>query len=104
MLKDPSMFQEAVKYKSEIQVDIIPLLTSEEKEDIVASVKNQNVIDKLIKLSVKYYQRKKDDTTLFCLALSLATILQNYGWAKSVSENSYELATKIYEYVSQNGL
>ena len=29
MLKDPSMFQEAVKYKSEIQVDIIPLLTTE---------------------------------------------------------------------------
>lgn len=85
-------------------MDIIPLLTSKEKDDIVSSIKNQNVIDKLIKLAAKYYQIKQDDTTLFCLGLSLATILQNYGWAKSVSENGYKLATKIYEYVSKNGL
>lgn len=106
MSQDPFMFQEAVKYKSEMQVDIIPLLTPREKADIVSSVKNQTVIDKLIKLAVRYYQEKEEDTTLCCLGLSIAAILVNYKWERSTSnELTYKLATKIYEcYVFKNGL
>lgn len=104
MLQEPSLFQKAIKYKSEIQANIIPLLTPKETSDIVLSVKNHDVIDKLIKLAAKYYQEEKDDITLCCLGLSLATILQNYGWTNSISGESYKLATKIYEYVSTNGL
>jgi len=86
-----------VEYKSAIQREIISLLTEKEVNDIVNSVENKQVICKLVKLATARYRIFHDDNTLYCLSLSVGTILKEYGWGTyyTTSSGCYEVASMI---------
>lgn len=97
VLLNPTEFLSMIEYKSAIQREIIPLLTEEEVNDIANSIENKQVIYKLVKLATARYKVFRDEMTLYCLSLTVGTILKEYGWGTyyTTSSGSYELASMI---------
>ena len=97
ILTNPSMLFKMVEYKSALQNEIIPMLTSNEVNDIANSIENKCVISKLAHLASIKYKQLPSDTTLYCLSLSIGTILKEYEWGNSyvTTTGCYELAKKL---------
>lgn len=88
-----------VAFKSAIQRAIIPMLSSNELEDIKGCHLNMTVIEKLAKLGKAQYQHaaERNDETLYCLCMAIGTIIKEYDWGiKYVQQDGMcELAAKI---------
>lgn len=97
LLANPTTLLSMVEYKSLLQREIIPLLTDKEVNDIANSIENKQVINKLVKLAAARCWIFSDDITLYCLSLSIGTILKEYGWGTyyTTSLGCYELASML---------
>ena len=58
--------------------------------DIKHSIKNHYVINKLAKIAARHYKETPNNEALFCLSMTLATIIKEYEWGT--------------EYLTPNGL
>ncbi|MCE9400132.1 hypothetical protein K0H32_07990 [Bacteroides fragilis] len=99
LLTSPTTFLSMIEYKSAIQREIIPLLTEGEMADIASSIENKQVVNKLARLATARFRISSDDITLYCLSLSIGTIIKEYGWGNyyATSSGCYELAKMIYQ-------
>lgn len=92
-------FPVMIAFKSAIQRAIIPMLSSNELEDIKGCHLNMTVIEKLAKLGKAQYQHaaERNDETLYCLCMAIGTIIKEYDWGiKYVQQDGMcELAAKI---------
>ena len=88
--KNISLVVKMIPYKTSIQNEIIPQLTQQELLDIKHSIKNHYVINKLAKIAARHYKETPNNEALFCLSMTLATIIKEYEWGT--------------EYLTPNGL
>ena len=88
--KNISLVVKMIPYKTSIQNEIIPQLTQQELLDIKHSIKNYYVINKLAKIAARHYKETPNNEALFCLSMTLATIIKEYEWGT--------------EYLTPNGL
>lgn len=98
--RNMSLLIRMIPYKTSIQNEIVSLLNQRELLDIKYSVKNETVINKLTKLSATYYKESPNDETLFCLSMTVATIIKEYEWGTDYlsADGICELAQKICTY------
>lgn len=97
---DMSLLMKMIPMKSSIQRDVLPLLTRQEEMDIVASRKNEQVINKLAQLAADHYRQSPNNATMYCLCMSVGTIIKEFEWGTEYikPEGMYKLAQKIYQY------
>ena len=97
---DMSLLRKMIPMKSSIQRDVLPLLTRQEEMDIVASRKNEQVINKLARLAADHYRQSPNNATMYCLCMSVGTIIKEFEWGTEYikPEGMYKLAQKIYQY------
>ena len=96
---DMSLLMKMIPMKSSIQRDVLPLLTRQEEMDIVASRKNEQVINKLARLAADHYRQSPNNATMYCLCMSVGTIIEfEWGTEYIKPEGMYKLAQKIYQY------
>lgn len=95
--KNISLVLKMIPYKTSIQNEIIPQLTQQELLDIKYSIKNHYVINKLAKIAARHYKEIPNNETLFCLSMTLATIIKEYEWGTEylTPNGLYELAKRI---------
>lgn len=95
-----SLLMKMIPMKSSIQRDVSPLLTRQEEMDIVASRKNEQVINKLARLAADHYRQSPNNATMYCLCMSVGTIIKEFEWGTEYikPEGMYKLAQKIYQY------
>lgn len=90
-----------MQFKSTIQRAIIPLLLTNELQDIRDSRINMNVIEKLAHIGKIQYQQSIEHTveTLYCLCMAIGTIIKEYDWGiRYVQQDGMcEMAAKIIE-------
>lgn len=93
------LLMKMIPLKSAIQKDVLPLLTSQEEVDIACSRKNEQVINKLAKLASFHYRQSPNNETMFCLCMSVGTIIKEYEWGLEYikPDGMFELAQKIYK-------
>ena len=91
------MFFMMITYKTQLQNSLKRILTQSEINSIRLSVIDQGVTDKLVSLAKPIYDQRKDDQTLYSLAMSIGTILKEFEWGeKFISPNKlYELSKRI---------
>lgn len=97
--RDVSLLYRMIPYKTTIQNEIWLHLTMSERLDIQNFVKkNNSVIDKLAKIAYKYYTESPDKETLFCLSMTIATIIKEYEWGTEFlsADGICKLAQRIY--------
>lgn len=97
---DMALLMRMIPMKSSIQKDVLPLLTRQEETDIAFSRINEQVINKLARLAAAHYRQSPDNTTMYCLCMSVGTIIKEYEWGTDYikPEGMYKLAQKIYQY------
>lgn len=97
-LRNVSLLYRMIPYKTTIQNEIWSHLTMSERLDIQNSVKNDSVIDKLAKIAYKYYTESPDKETLFCLSMTIATIIKEYEWGTEFlsADGICKLAQRIH--------
>ena len=86
------------RYKSSIQREIIPLITPQELNDIRECRLNITLVDKLANLGKTHYAASdKSETTLYCLCMTVGTIIKEYDWGTDYVQQSgmLYLASKI---------
>ena len=91
---------EMIAYKSSIQLAVIDQLTSDEKEDIMRCVYNDNVVKKLTNIARQEWKHKKGDmASLYCVAMAVGTIIKEYDWGMRFvrSDGLFELAKRILD-------
>lgn len=95
-----SLLARMIPYKTSIQNEIVEQLTQQELMDIALSIKNETVINKLAKLAATYYKESQNNETLFCLSMTLATIIKEYEWGTNYlsADGICGLAQKICTY------
>lgn len=98
--RNMSLLVKMIPYKTSIQNEIVSMLTQQELLDITYSIKNEAVINKLAKLSARYYKESPNDETLFCLSMTIATIIKEYEWGTDYlsTDGICALAQKICAY------
>ena len=77
---DLNILQRAIPIKTYLQEAIVNELTNEELIDIRDSNYNESVVEKLIRLACPYYEESATEETVYVLALSIGTIIKEYGW------------------------
>ena len=97
ILSNPALFQLMREFKSTIQLEIIPLTTAEETEDIRNCIPNEKTIEKLITLGASHFSKHMTPETLYCASMAVGTIIREYdwGWNFVSSAGVYEIAKRI---------
>ena len=92
-----SVLPKMISYKSYIQKAVIDISSRQELEDVRYSRINQGMIDKLCKLAKNEWLLSGDAQSLYCAAMSVATIVKEYGWGTQylVGDGLYEIAKRI---------
>lgn len=78
--KSMSLMPEMIFSKQYLQSTIIQWLTPEELNAIKNSVYKDSVVQKLANLASASYLQESTPENLFVLAMSIGTILKEYGW------------------------
>lgn len=77
----PLLLGYMIRSKQSIQLEILPLLTDCNRDNIRASNFDQDVFDKLIANGKDhYYKSNKSDEFVLCLAMAIGTIIKEYEW------------------------
>lgn len=77
----PLLLGYMIRAKHSIQLEIIPLLTDRNRDNIRASIFDQDVFDKLIAIGKDYYHESNNsDEFVLCLAMAIGTIIKEYEW------------------------
>ena len=86
-----------ISYKSYIQKAVLDIASRQELQDVHDSRINQGMIDKLCKLAKNVWLLSGDAQSLYCAAMSVATIVKEYGWGTQylVGDGLYEIAKRI---------
>lgn len=69
-----------IHFKTKLQNDILPFLSTSELEDIKNSKLNKDVVHKLAYLGRGLVQQTTPDTTIYCVCMAIGTIIKEYGW------------------------
>ena len=93
------LLQTAISYKSSIQKEILPLLTSDQMMDVKYSRKNEDVVKMLIHLGYRKYSIKPTTENLYCASIAVATIIKEYEWGMEylIGDGLYKLAKRVYD-------
>lgn len=93
------LLQTAISYKSSIQREIIPLLTSDQMIDVKCSRKNEDVVRMLIHLGYRKYSSNPTIENLYCASIAVATIIKEYEWGIEylIGDGLYKLAKRVYD-------
>ena len=94
---DLQLLLKMIPYKKSIQEGVLSLTTHQEEMDIAMSRINTNVITKLCKVAAPFYRESPTMETLYCLSMSVGTIIKEYEWGlKYISgDGLYEIAQMI---------
>lgn len=86
-----------INYKSYIQKTVLDIASRQELQDVRDSHINQGMIDKLCKLAKNEWLLSGDAQSLYCAAMSVATIVKEYDWGTQylVGDGLYEMAQRI---------
>ena len=86
-----------ISYKSYIQKAVLDIASRQELQDVRDSRINQGMIDKLCKLAKNEWLLSGDAQSLYCAAMSVATIVKEYEWGTQylVGDGLYEIAKRI---------
>lgn len=88
-----------MQYKSSIQGMIIPMLSTDELQDIKDGHLNMKVIEKLANIGKGQYQQSNSQSCefLYCLCMAIGTIIKEYDWGiRYVQQDGIcEIAEKI---------
>lgn len=92
-----AMLPKMISYKTYIQQSILNLATNAEMEDVRDGRINQNMIDKLCKLAKREWLLSRDADSLYCVAISVATIIKEYDWGTQylIGDGLWEIAQRI---------
>lgn len=86
-------------FKSSIQKNILPILSTDELQDIKDCRLNMKVINKLANIGKEQYLQFKEhnDEILYCLCMAIGTIIKEYDWGiRYVQQDGMcELAEKV---------
>ena len=79
-----------IQLKSCIQRAVIPMLSTDELQDIKDCRLNMQVIDKLVYIGKGQYQQivGHSDETLYCLCMAIGTIIKEYDWGTEYIQQS----------------
>lgn len=93
------LLQTAISFKSSIQREIIPLLTSDQMMDVKYSRKNEDVVKMLIHLGYRKYSANPTIENLYCASIAVATIVKEYEWGMEylIGDGLYKLAKRVYD-------
>ena len=69
-----------IAYKNYIQNAILDIASFDEMLDVKDSKPNQGLIEKLVKLANREWLLLSDVHSLYCVAMAVATIVDEYGW------------------------
>ena len=87
------------QFKSAIQMEIIPMLTETETDDIRLCRLNTGTIGKLAALGRQHWAgaREKTPATMYCLCMAIGTIIKEYDWGiKYIQQDGMcEISAKI---------
>lgn len=86
-----------ISYKSYIQKAVLDIASRQELQDVCDSRINQGMIDKLCKLAKNEWLLSGDAQSLYCAAMSVATIVKEYDWGTQylVGNGLFEMAQRI---------
>lgn len=86
-----------INYKSKIQKGVLDIASRKELEDVRDCRVNQGMIDKLCKLARKEWSLSEDARSLYCVAMSVATIVKEYDWGTQylMEDGLWEIAQRI---------
>ena len=92
-----SVLPKMISYKSYIQKAVLDVASRQELEDVRYSRINQGMIDKLCKLAKNEWLLSGDAQSLYCAAMSVATIVKEYDWGTQflVGIGLWEMAQRI---------
>lgn len=92
-----SVLPKMISYKSYIQKAVLDVASRQELEDVRDSRINQGMIDKLCKLAKNEWLLSGDAQSLYCAAMSVATIVKEYDWGTQflVGNGLWEMAQRI---------
>ena len=79
-----------MQFKSSIQRTIIPMLSTDELQDIKDCRLNMEVIGKLVNIGRIQYQQfaEHSDEILYCLCMAIGTIIKEYDWGTEYIQQS----------------
>lgn len=91
-----SALPKMIEYKTYLQHNVLDIATYNELEDVKNRTFNKSLITKLIILAKSRWQSGATED-LYCLAMSVATIVKEYDWGTQyLSEDGlYSLAMQI---------
>lgn len=97
VLNMASVLPKMISYKSYIQKTVLDIASQQELQDVRDSRINQGMIDKLCKLAKNEWLLSGDVQSLYCAAMSVATIVKEYDWGTQylVGDGLYEMAQRI---------
>lgn len=87
-----------MRYKSSIQLEIIPRTTTKELNDIRDCCLNITLIKKLADIGRQHFIiSDKSDTTLYCICMAIGTIIKEYDWGTKYIQQGgmLDMATMI---------
>lgn len=91
-----SALPKMIEYKTYLQRNVLDIATCKELEDVKSGTFNGSLMTKLIILAKSRWQSGSTED-LYCLAMSVATIVKEYDWGTQyLSEDGlYSLAMQI---------
>lgn len=91
-----SALPKMIEYKTYLQRNVLDIATCNELEDVKNGIVNGSLMTKLIILAKSRWQSGATED-LYCLAMSIATIVKEYDWGTQyLSEDGlYSLAMQI---------
>ena len=86
-----------ISYKSYIQVSVLDITTSQELADVRDGRINQVLIDKLCHIAHQEWVLSRDATSLYCVAMAVATSVKEYDWGTQylIGNGLWEIAQRI---------
>ena len=91
-----SALPKMIEYKTYLQRNVLDIATYDELEDVKNGTFNGSLMTKLIILAKSRWQSGSMED-LYCLAMSVATIIKEYDWGTELlsDEGLFSLAEKI---------
>lgn len=86
-------------YKKYIQTTVLFVATQDELNAVRNCVFNQSLVNKLVDIARRKWERgSKDTQTLYCAAMAVGTIIKEYDWGVQyvMPDGLYELANNIW--------
>ena len=86
-----------ISYKSYVQRAILNVATQKELADVRDGRINQVLIDKLCHIAHQEWMLSQDATSLYCVAIAVATIVKEYDWGTQylIGNGLWEIAQRI---------